>query len=72
MIFSLNMRAFVPHMVLTTFMVCLTSPPLLPGTVVPLGGNISICMYFGTAAWNTSDVMSVFVELVNIAVQEAF
>ena len=50
--FSFNIRFFVPSWVFVTDTVCVTSFVLLPpvtGTVVEVGGFISIVTYFGTA-----------------------
>ena len=69
---SLIIKLFVPSILFLTLMICFTSPPLLHGIVVELGGSTSIVMYFGTAAWNTSETMSTSVEFVKLTEMSVF
>ena len=75
--FTFNMRFFVPSIVFVTDMVCVTSFVLLPpatetGTVVDVGGFISIVTYFGTATCRCKPYSGVSVVLINLAMRTEF
>ncbi len=52
--FNFNIKFLVPNIVFVTSILCVTNFVLLPpvtGTVVEVGGFISMVTYLGTATW---------------------